>query len=402
MMNSPAPQQAGAPAGAASSLRSWLAVISIAVGSFGLVTTEFLPIGLLTDISRSLGISDGEAGLMVTTPGIAAAIAAPILTVGSGRLDRRFVLWGLTGLLVLSNLLVALAPNLPVILIGRVMLGIGVGGFWTFAPSLGTRLVAATSAGRATAIILAGISAGTVCGVPAGALIGQLMSWRAAFGITSGFAVLVLIAQILLLPPLRTAHAIRFGHLVALLGIPKARIGLIASGLIILGHFAAYTYLRPFLEQGPRLGPSVITVVLLAYGIAGFFGNFLGEAGVARSVRVALIVTACVLGGSLLLAPVFGGGKIAAISIVTAWGFAFGAVPICMQTWMFKAAPDVIEGGSALFITVVQVALAAGSLVGGLTVDHLGISSVLILGGVMSVATAVIVWGFGHDRVVVA
>jgi predicted MFS family arabinose efflux permease len=136
-----------------SALKSWLAVLSVALGAFVFVTSEFLPIGLLTQISAGLHVSDGTAGLMVTIPGLVATFAAPLMTVGAGRVDRRILMLGLTGLLVASNMTSALASNFAVMLAGRVMFGISVGGFWTIAVTLGSRLVPKPMMTRATTII---------------------------------------------------------------------------------------------------------------------------------------------------------------------------------------------------------------------------------------------------------
>jgi predicted MFS family arabinose efflux permease len=133
-----------------SALKSWLAVLSVSLGAFVFVTSEFLPIGLLTQISAGLHISDGTAGLMVTVPGLVAAFAAPIMTIGAGRVDRRILVLGLIALLVASNLTCTLAPNFAVMLAGRVLFGISVGGFWTIAVTLGSRLVPKSMMTRAS------------------------------------------------------------------------------------------------------------------------------------------------------------------------------------------------------------------------------------------------------------
>src|SRR4051812_29038602 len=134
----PAPAAATAPARGA-----WLAVLSIAVGAFALVTTEFLPVGLLPSIAAELGVTEGVAGLMVTIPGLMGALAAILVTVGIGKTDRRYAIWGLTATLIVSNLIVALSHSFPLVLFGRALLGVGVGGFWAIGPALGTRLVPA-------------------------------------------------------------------------------------------------------------------------------------------------------------------------------------------------------------------------------------------------------------------
>ncbi|MBW8837392.1 MAG: MFS transporter, partial [Burkholderia sp.] len=118
---------------ASSPLRSWLAVVAVAIGAFAFVTTEFLPVGLLPRVAADLGVSPGTAGLMVTVPGVIAAISAPGLMLVAGRMDRRRVFLLLTALLLASNLISAFAPNFTVMLVGRALLGAALGGFWTLA-----------------------------------------------------------------------------------------------------------------------------------------------------------------------------------------------------------------------------------------------------------------------------
>jgi predicted MFS family arabinose efflux permease len=217
-------------------LASWAAVASIGVGAFALVTTEFLPGGLLPQIALDIGITEGQAGWMVTTPGFLAAIAAPRTTGLAGHLDRRHVLWFLLGLLVFSNVLVATATGFPALLAGRVLLGIGVGGFWTIGGSLGPRLRPGAEGPRATSLIYSGVSLGTVAGVPAGALLGHLLGWRLAFAGSAGVAVLVVIALILLLPPIRPQRGSGVAAIPVVLTRRKAQIGLTAAVLIFIGQ----------------------------------------------------------------------------------------------------------------------------------------------------------------------
>jgi len=379
---------------------AWLAVLSVAVGSFALVTTEFLPVGLLPTIATDLGVSEGIAGMMVTIPGLVAAFAAILVTIGIGKLDRRYVMLGLSALLTFSNLTVALAHSFPLVLLGRALLGVAVGGFWTIGGALGNRLVPPASATRATAIIFAGISLGTVAGVPAGALIGELLGWRLAFGAAGAVTLLVVCMQAVLLPRLPTDQAVTFSQLPALLRVKKARLGMLATWLVFLGQFAGYTYITPFLTQITGLNARTISALLLTYGAAGFVGNMIGGWAVARSVRYAVIATGVLMGISASLMPVMGTSLWGATALIIAWGVAFGMMPISVQTWMFAAAPDAMETGGAVFVATLQMALAAGALVGGLFVDHLGIASAMVAGGLFATAMAIViaVWGRDDDK----
>ncbi|MDM0021551.1 MFS transporter [Variovorax saccharolyticus] len=388
--------EALADAGHPTSRATWLGVGSIAVGTFAMVTTEFLPIGLLTDIGAGLQVSDGTAGLMVTMPGVLAAFAGPALIVASGRLDRRTVMVTLTAMLVASNLLAAFAPNFGTMLVARLLLGLCIGGFWTFAPTAATQLVAPASRARAMSLVLAGVSAATVLGVPAGALVGTLAGWRAAFGLTGALAVIVLAIQVWLLPAMPPARAIRPRDLLTPLTRRMAQVGLLAVLFLVAGHFAAYTYLKPLLQQVFGLGSGAVTALLLAYGAVGFAGTFIGGSLVARSVRAATLLAAVLLASALLLSTLVGSGFIAGAVVVVAWGLAFGMIPVALTGWMMEAVPDAPEAGQALLVSGFQVAIATGALLGGLAVDGWGISTAMLLSGALVLVAAVIVGGLGR------
>jgi len=361
-----------------------------------MVTTEFLPIGLLTDIARTLNVSDGTAGLMVTMPGVLAAFAAPMLTVAAGRIDRRTVMLTLTALLLVSNLLSAFAPDFGTMLVARLLLGFCVGGFWAFAPGVGTQLVPAADQARAMSVVLAGISVATVFGVPAGALLGAFAGWRTVFAAAAVVTLVVLAFQLWLLPAVPAARAIRPRDLLVPLTRPLARVGLAAVVLLVAGHFAAYTYLKPLLQNVFALSATQVTMLLLAYGASGFVGNFIAGTLMARSIRLGMVATTVLLAGALVLSTLIGSGFVPAAIVVVAWGIAFGMVPVAATGWMLKAVPDAAEAGQALLVTAFQVAIASGALLGGLVVDGSGIASAMLMGGAFVLAAAVVAAAFGR------
>jgi len=364
-----------------SALKSWLAVISVALGSFVVVTSEFLPIGLLTHIADGLHVTDGTAGLMVTVPGLVAAFAGPIMTIAAGRIDRRTLVLGLIVLLILSDLISAFAPNFTVMEIGRVLFGISLGGFWTIAVTLGSRLVPKESMTRATTIIMAGISLATVLGVPAGTFIAGFAGWRAAFEVIAGVAFLAGAIQFFVLPSLPAPPAPGVRQLTDLLRHGDARLGLATIAFVIAGHFAAYTYVTPFLKQYTHITQGYLSTLLLAYGVAGIIGNFLGGAGVARNLRGTVTTVVVLMATAILLMPVFRDQLNVVSCLLVVWGLAFGAMPIALQLWVFKAAPEALEGGAALMVSTFQIFIALGSIVGGWVVDSYSTSTVMIGAG---------------------
>ncbi|MER6994965.1 MFS transporter [Streptomyces sp. NPDC000410] len=375
-----------------------LSVPVVAAATFCVVTAEMLPVGLLTSIGSGLGVSSGTAGLTVTLPGLVAALAALLLPVVVRGADRRRVLCALMVLLAAAHLLSALAPGFGVLLAARVLVGVCIGGVWAIAAGLGARLARdEAAAGRATAVIFSGIAVASVLGVPAGTLLGGLAGWRWAFAAMGALALLVAGLLAAALPRLPAERVVRLTTVVGLLGQARARAGLVVIALLVTGHFAAYTYVRPVLERVDGMGTGLISGLLLAYGIAGIAGNFAGGAVAARDPRRALLGIAALLGAVVLLMAGAAGSAAASVVLLVVWGLAYGGVSVSAQGWMAAAAPHAREAGSALFAAVFNVAIALGALLGGRAADRFGVTGALGLGGVLALLATVAVITAGRD-----
>ncbi|MFE1956786.1 MFS transporter [Streptomyces sp. NPDC059479] len=365
-------------------------VLALATATFCVVTTEMLPVGLLTSLGRGLHTSAGTTGLTVTLPGLVAALAAPLLPVAVRRADRRTVLCVLLAVLAAANALSALAPAFGVLLLGRALVGVCIGGVWAVAAGLAVRLVPEESEGRATAVIFSGIAVASVLGVPAGTLMGGLAGWRWAFAVMALLALAVAALLVALLPPLPAEGAVRLGEVAGVVRIPAVRAVLLVVAFLITGHFAAYTYIRPALERVPGLGAGAVGALLLVYGVAGIAGNFLGGAAAARDPRRALLVISAVLAGSVLLSVPAGGSLPAAAALLVVWGLAYGGVSVSAQNWLMAAAPGRREAGSALFAGLFNAAIALGALLGGRAADRFQVEGALWLGGALALAAAAV------------
>ncbi|HUR06008.1 MAG TPA: MFS transporter [Nonomuraea sp.] len=382
----------------------WLAVSSVAVGTFTIVTSEMLPVGLLTSIAATLGVSDGTAGLMMSTPGLVAAVSAPVLALATRRLDRRVMLLGLMALLAVANLAGAFAPNYSVMLAARVLTGVSIGGFWAFAAGLGVRLVPEGSVGRATSIILAGVSVASVLGVPVATFISSFAGWRTAF-IAMGVLALVLLALLATtLPPLpgeprsgasepspHEAPARASEGWLAWLSGPL-KVVLVLTVLIVSGHFAAYTYVRPFLEQVSHAGPALVSTALLLYGAAGVVGNFAAGAWAARNPKPVLVTLAVLMALSMAALPLIG----LPLIVLVVWGLGYGGVGVTLQLWIMRSGGG--EMGTALFVGAFNVSIALGSFAGGRVVDGVSISVVMWVGAALAVVSAATAGISGRGR----
>lgn len=375
------------------SLKRRLAVVALAVGTFSVVTVEQLPVGLLTSVGGSLGVSEGLAGLMVTIPGLVAAATAPILPVLIGRLDRRLVLLALITLMVVATLGSAFAPNFAVLLVTRFLVGIGIGGFWALAAGLAVRLVPEAYIPRAVAITFGGATAANVLGVPAGTLIGNLATWRVAFLSVAALGLLVITALVFLVPPIPAGEPVRLRALPAQFRNPAVRTGVLATFLLVSGHFAAFTFVGPVLEDVSGLDKGMVGPLLLGFGIAGIVGNFLAGTAAARNLRGTIVAISAVLAGVLALFPLLGTTRVSGAVMLLLWGLAFGGVPVSVQTWILRSsAAEDTEAATALNTSMFNLAIALGALLGGIVVDAISPTGILLAGAVLTALTSLAIW----------
>ena len=374
-------------------VRQWLAVLAVAMGTFLVVTVENLPMGLLTGMASGLGVAAGSVGLMVTVSGLVAAVAAPVLPVVIRRLDRKTVLLALVALLVASSLISALTPNYPVLLAARVLAGISIGGFWSLAAGLAVRLVRPANVPRATSLIFFGAMVGTVLGIPATTLIGGFFGWRVAFLAVAAVSAVLVFALLALLPPLPAHEPVRVRTLVQQLRTPAVRTAVIATFLLVSGQYGAFTFVTPILQTIAAVPAHVVGVLLLVYGLAAILGNFAAAWAAARSVRMTIVVLSALLATILAIFPLIGVTPVLGSTLLILWGIAFGALPVTVQTWIIKAAPQATEAATGLNTSVFNFAIAFGALLGSLVVDSMALAGVMWITAGLVAMTTLVVWG---------
>lgn len=386
--------------GATTARGLWSPVLAVGLATFSVVTTEMLPVGLLTAIAGTLSVTTGNAGLMISLPALLAALFAPFVVIASGGIDRRVILCGLLLLLVMANLTSALAPNLAIMLIARALVGFCMGGIWAIAGGLAARLVPESAVGLATSIIFGGVAAASVLGVPLGAFIGDAIGWRWAFGCMALFSALILVIHLAVIPTLPVAVCANIGQFYAQLANRKLLAGLLLTLLLVTSHFAAFTFVRPLLISVSGFNTQWIGAILFAYGIAGIMGNFLVGIYAAHHTRLTLMVvaTGLVVTPVLFLSKgqtVMGGG-----AILIFWGLAYGGLSVGLMTWMMKAAPRAVEIAAALYVGIFNTGIATGAWAGGKLVDALTLTAPLWLASGLAIAALLltVMAGFTSPR----
>ncbi|GIL24347.1 MAG: MFS transporter [Bacteroidota bacterium] len=369
----------------------WSAVFSMAMGVAGLIVAEFLPISLLTPMANDLAISEGTAGQMVTATAVIALLSSLLTAVVTKKIDRRTVILAFSVMLIASNLLAAFANNFFVLLTGRLLLGVALGGFWAIAAAVAMRLVPGDQVGKAFSIIFGSVSIATAIAAPLGTYLGELMGWRGTFMLAAVLGVLAFIWQFFAMPSLSPQGNTRLRTLLVVIKRPQIGAGMLAVLLVFGAHMMAFTYLRPFLETIARMSVPGISAVLLAFGIASFMGTTISGPLLKKSLRVfqvgAPVVLVMLAIGLALLGSI---GWIASL-LVTLWGFTFGSVPVAWSTWLSKAVTDESESAGGLLVANIQLGMAIGAAAGGLVFDFSGAQSIFLAGAVVFLAAVVII-----------
>ncbi|MFE3201850.1 MFS transporter [Embleya sp. NPDC059237] len=370
-----------------SALRSWLGVAVITASLFTFVTTELMPVGLLTPVGSSLDISVGVAGLMVTLYGVSAGLGVPFIVAWTRRVNRRTLLTVLLAVLALGNLVTAIAPNYPLVLAARLVMGFANGVFWAIGVSMAMRLVPEQHANRAAAVALSGISIATVVGIPLGTFLEDLTSWRTTFLIWSGLSAVVFLAVAVTVPSLPSQNAVParevFG--LAVKNVPL-RLVMITVVLYVLGHFGAYTFVRPFLEEKSSATPGFVTALLIVYGIGGAAGNFAAGYTVGKRLHGTFVVALAGIVAALVLLLTIGRSRTGAIIALALWGVCFGAVNLCQINLTLAAAPDTFEAAMSINTLGYNTSIALGALFGGLLTDHVGVAGAVGFGVALTTA----------------
>jgi DHA1 family purine ribonucleoside efflux pump-like MFS transporter len=377
---------------------AWGAVFAVTLGVFALITAEFLPASLLTPMAASLGVTEGMAGQTVTATAAIALVTSLVISVLTRNTDRRTVLLSFSVLLVASNLLVAFAPTLSLVLLGRVLLGIAIGGFWTMSAAVAMRLVPEAMVPRALSIIFSGVSIATVAAAPLGSYFGHLIGWRNVFLIATVIGVLAFFWQLVVLPKMAPTGSARMGTLVEVMKRPVMRAGMLSVLLVFTGHFAFFTYLRPFLEVVTGVGVNGLSMILLGFGVANFIGTSLAGFMLERSLRMTLLLMPLAMGAIALALVALGRAPFADALLVALWGMAFGAVPVAWTTWITKTVPDEAESGGGLIVAAVQFAITLGAAAGGLVFDRAGASGVFVGAGAVLLVAAAMIFVSLRDR----
>ncbi|RON13119.1 MFS transporter [Pseudomonas frederiksbergensis] len=352
--------------------KSWGAVFAMSLAAFVLVASEFMPVSLLTPIAADLHVTEGQAGQGISVSGLFALFTSLLIASVAARVDRKPLLLSLTLLMILSGTVVAFAPNYWVFMIGRALIGVAIGGFWSLSAATAMRLVPDDQITRAMAIVNGGNALATVIAAPLGSFLGALIGWRGAFLCVIPVAIVACVWLLLSLPPMKSKSGSGTGNVFKLMKSTPVALGMVAVSVFFMGQFMLFTYLRPFLETVTHVSVSILSLMLLVLGIAGLAGTFLIEAFLKNGLHRTLIVIPILMAVIALALVSFGSSAATTTILLGLWGLVATAAPVGWWTWLARTLPDAAEAGGGLMVAIIQLAIASGATVGGLVFDLSG------------------------------
>ncbi|MBH0171565.1 MFS transporter [Fictibacillus sp. 18YEL24] len=364
------------------------ALLALAISAFGIGTTEFVPVGLLSSLASDLNISITLAGLLISGYAMGVAFGAPVLTALTNKMNRKTLLLLLMVVFIAGNMVAAISTSFTLLLIARFITAFSHGVFFSIGATIAADLVPEHKRASAIAFMFTGLTVATVTGVPLGTFIGQTFGWRATFWAVALLGVVAIIASAILVPKnLKEAPPSSLKDQFKIIKNGRLLLAFAITALGYGGTFVAFTYLAPILEDVTGYAPKFVSWILLGYGIAVAIGNTIGGKAADKNPTKALfwmfVVQAVILVILTFTAPF----KIAGTVTIFLLGLlAFMNVP-GLQVYVVKLAeryvPSAVNVASAINIAAFNLGIAIGASVGGLIVDSIGIIHTPWIGGVM-------------------
>ncbi|HAD0006632.1 TPA_asm: sugar transporter, partial [Salmonella enterica subsp. enterica serovar Typhimurium] len=368
---------------------AWLRVVTLAIAAFIFNTTEFVPVGLLSDIAESFHMQTAQVGIMLTIYAwVVAVMSLPFMLLTS-QMERRKLLIYLFVLFIASHVLSFLAWNFTVLVISRIGIAFAHAIFWSITASLAIRLAPAGKRAQALSLIATGTALAMVLGLPIGRVVGQYFGWRTTFFAIGMGALITLLCLIKLLPKLPSEHSGSLKSLPLLFRRPALMSLYVLTVVVVTAHYTAYSYIEPFVQNVAGLSANFATVLLLILGGAGIIGSLVfGKLGNRHASSLVSIAIALLVVCLLLLPAAESEAHLAILSIF--WGIAIMVIGLGMQVKVLALAPDATDVAMALFSGIFNIGIGAGALVGNQVSLHWSMSAIGYIGAIP--ACAALVW----------
>lgn len=366
---------------------AWLRVVTLAVAAFIFNTTEFVPVGLLSDIAASFSMSTAQVGLMLTIYAWVVGLMSLPFMLMTSQMERRGLLVKIFILFIASHALSVVAWNFWILVLSRIGIALAHAVFWSITASLAIRLAPAGKKAQALSLLATGTALAMVLGLPLGRVIGQYLGWRTTFMVIGIVATMTLICVIKLLPKLPSEHSGSLKSIPILMKRPALLCLYALTVVVVTAHYTAYSYIEPFIQSVALMSQGFATMLLLVLGAAGIIGSvlfsMLGNKHPATLIIGAIVLL--MLSLVLLLPAASSPMWIALLCVV--WGIAIMTIGLGMQVKVLAMAPDATDVAMSLYSGIFNIGIGAGALLGNQVSIHLSMANIGYIGAVLALAS---------------
>lgn len=370
-------------------VRQWLALAGIAIAAFVFNSSEFMPVGLLTDIGRTFGTSEATTGMLVSVYAWAVMILSVPLMIVATRLDFRRLLIVVIVVFLVGQVLTALSSSYWMLMASRLVVACAHSVFWAIAAPIAVRLVPQSKRALALSVVETGTAVAAIIGLPLGRAIGLMVGWRLTFAIVALITAVLLVYLLVTLPWVPGAEPFSVGQLPGLFQNKGLVALFVLTALYAWGYYTGYSYIEPFLLQVAGLGNDVVTMVLSVFGVASIVGSLLCSKLYPRfRFPFFRAITIGVAAALLLMHAAAGLGLAAVLAVCALWGISAAAVSVVYQAEIINVSSDEEETvAMAFFSGIFNFGIGTGALLGGQVVNTLGIANVFYAGGAIGVVS---------------
>lgn len=370
-------------------MKQWIPLAGLMLAAFIFNTSEFIPIGLLSDIGADFGIGEAQTGMMITVYAWVVAIASLPLMLVFAKTESRRLMLSIVALFAVSHVFSGVATSFNMLMLSRMGVACSHAIFWSIVTPLAVRMAPEGRSSTALGLIVSGSSFAMIVGLPLGRTIGLHVGWRTTFLIIAAVAVLVFALLAVTLRRLPDESKFSLRKLPLLLKSPGLRALYLLTLVAITGHFTGYSYVEPFLAQVAGMDGGGITMVLTLFGVVGLVGSVIFSKCYDRHQAAFIVYAVAGIGVCLLLLRPAAGAVWTAVLLCVFWGFAICCYNLSFQSKVMQLAPEGTAVAMSIYSGIYNVGIGAGALVGGSVCDGPGLQYVGCIGGGIALTAAI-------------